>query len=114
MLHREDRVLLESLSYDPSAEPAFDPLRYCLVWADERPVGLTPSGYELLGDLWIVRGFIHRKLDEGRWGLDPAHFRSVWSYAQDTHLAWPGFRRIELSPEERAYLSESMSDPEPF
>lgn len=114
MLPPEDRALLEALEYQPDKEPTFDPLRCCLVWADERPVGLTPIGYEFLGDLWIVRGFMHRGVAEHAWGLDPVHFRSVWEYAQSTGLRWPGFRRINLADRDVAILKAGASDPDPF
>src|SRR5689334_4044145 len=67
----QDLRLIESLQYDPSLSPAFDGIKACLIWRDERPDGLSPAGYETLCDLWIVRGYIHRGIPRENWGIDP-------------------------------------------
>src|SRR5688500_4753979 len=92
-----DRSALEELRADPAAVPSYELLKAGRVWPDERPPRISNAGYELLGDLWIVRGFIHRHLPRERWGLDPEHFAKVWENALRDVPGWPGFQRLELS-----------------
>ena len=80
-LSPDDCGLLGNCVLDPDAEPSFELLKYCLVWPDERPNGLSRDGWRLLGDLLIVRGFLHRGVPSEEWGLDPAYFRQVWEDA---------------------------------
>lgn len=110
-----DLRLIEALEYRPELEPAFDEIKACLVWDDERPAGLTPAGYESLCDLWIIRSYIHRGIPRQAWGIDPAsgYFQDVWDRAQAHPIRWPGFRRMQLSEKDRAYLEsclENLSD----
>ena len=83
-------------------------MKTCLVWPDERPQRISKEGYELLGDLWSVRGFLHRQVPTEQWGLDPAYFQEVWSNALEDVPGWPGFKRLRLSQVERAYLDTSL------
>lgn len=101
---REDRVHLESLTFDPMCEPSYEWIRACLIWPDERPTKISSDGYELLGDLWIVRGFIHKHVPRERWGLDPEYFQEVWENALVDVPNWPGFRRMQLSISDQAYM----------
>jgi hypothetical protein len=48
--------------YDPAAEPGYAAIKGCLVWRDERPINITPEGYDRLCDLWIARSYLHRDL----------------------------------------------------
>jgi hypothetical protein len=105
-----DREIIERLTFDPTCEPSFELLRSCLIWPDERPTGISNAGYRLLGDLWIVRGFLHQNVPFEKWGIDPAHFQSVWQAAINDVPGWPGFRRMELSEADRAYLASSLKD----
>lgn len=105
-----DRDTLHQLVFDPTSEPSFELMKTCLVWADERPERMSNEGYELLGDLWIVRGFLHRAVPTEQWGLDPAYFQEVWSNALQDVSDWPGFRRLQLSQAERAYLDKSLTE----
>src|SRR5438874_7732579 len=89
-----DLRLIESLVFDPSLKPAFDPMKDCLVWADERAEGLTPDGYESLCDLWIARSFLHRGVDFSTHALDPNYFREVWDRAIQQGFNWPGSCRL--------------------
>jgi hypothetical protein len=104
-LGREDELALQQLTYDPGAEPAYELLKSCLVWPDERPVRISSEGYEFLGDLWAIRGFLHRELPLVRWGLDPAYFQEVWRVGLATVPNWPGFKRLQLSEKDRQYLT---------
>jgi len=103
-----DRVALQELVFDPGSEPSFELMKACLVWPDERPARISKEGYELIGDLWIARGYLHRDVPPEQWGLDPAYFQAVWSYALLDVPGWPGFRRLELSEADRAYLVRSL------
>ncbi len=105
-----DRESLERLVFDPSCEPSFELMKGCLVWADERPAKISKEGYELLGDLWLVRGYLHRNVPVEQWGLDPAYFQEVWKNALEDVPRWPGFRRLDLSHAERAYLDECLRE----
>ena len=105
-----DRQRLQGLTYDPKAEPSYELLKSCLVWPDERPEEITNEGYEVLCDLWIVRGFMHRNVAVDEWGLDPPYFQRIWQEALRAIPAWPGFRRLDLTPAEREYLRRAMSD----
>jgi hypothetical protein len=105
-----DLRLIESLVYDPTLKPKFDSMRDCLVWADERPEGLTPDGYEHLLDLLIARSFIHRDLDFSTHSLDPIYFKQIWDRAMEYKFQWPGFKRLTLSAEEKAYFDSELAN----
>lgn len=106
----DDRDTLRSLVFDPAATPNFEFLKACLVWPDERPERITEPGYELLRDLWSVRGFLHRGIPTEKWGLDPNYFQAVWSHALQDVPEWPGFRRLQLSDEDQAYLNKCLAE----
>jgi hypothetical protein len=72
-----DRAILRQLVFDPACEPSYELMKSCLVWPDERPLRISREGYELLGDLWAVRGFLHRGIPLSQWGLDPTYFQTV-------------------------------------
>ena len=105
-----DREMLERLVLDPTCKPAYELLKSCLVWNDERPARISSEGYELLSDLWIVRGYLHRQVPPEGWGLDPAYFQEVWRNARDDVPRWPGFKRLTLSEEDSAYLSRCLKE----
>jgi hypothetical protein len=105
-----DLRLIESLVYDPNLKPNFDSMRDCLVWADERPEGLTPDGYEHLLDLLIARSFIHRNLDFSTHSLDPIYFKQIWDRALEYKFQWPGFKRLKLSAEEKAFFDSELAN----
>ena len=112
LFSERDLRLIEALEYRPELEPAFDEIKACLIWEDERPVGLTPAGYESLCDLWIVRSYIHRGVPCAEWGIDPAsgYFQEVWARAQAHPIGWPGFRRMQISEKDRAYLERCLKE----
>jgi hypothetical protein len=108
--NQSDRERLECLIFDRACEPSYELMKSCLVWPDERPAEITNEGYELLGDLWIVRGLMHRDVPPEKWGLDPAYFQEVWRNALADVPRWPGFRRLDLSAADRTYLSRSIAE----
>jgi hypothetical protein len=105
-----DRPCVTRLVYDPTCEPSYDIMKACLVWPDERPDRISNDGYELVGDLWIFRGFLHRGVPRHEWGLNPDYFETVWKNALDDVPCWPGFRRIELSSLERLFLEGQIRE----
>jgi hypothetical protein len=72
-----DRDTLQRIDFDPTAEPSFEIMKACLVWPDERPERISSEGFELLGDLWIVRGFVHRQVP-GQLAAEP-QLQVEWS-----------------------------------
>lgn len=110
VIPEHDLGLLRQLVFEPSAEPNFELLKYCLIWPDERPSEpLSNEGREFLSDLWIVRGFIHRSVPNEKWGLDPNYFKDVWNFGLANVAQWPGFKRLELSEADRAYLTSCLA-----
>lgn len=107
-LSHHDREALGRLVYDPGATPSFEMLKCCLLWPDERAKNVSPAGYELLTDLWAVRGFMHRMVPRSEWGLDPAHFERAWEFGMREIPRWPGFKRIVLGDAERVYLEQCL------
>lgn len=105
-----DRRLIEAQVFDPKAEPSFEALKACLVWPDECPERISNEGREVLSDLLIVRGFIHRGVPREQWGLDPQFFLDRWAEAQAICLRWNGFRRMSLSESDSAYLMRSVGE----
>jgi hypothetical protein len=106
-----DRRLIEAQDFDETGEPAFELLKACLIWPDECPAGISNAGREVLNDLFIVRGFIHRGLPKIHWGLDPLYFSTLWENALASGIVWNGFRRIELLEKDYLYLVRSLSEP---
>jgi hypothetical protein len=111
-ISEKDSELFRYLVFDADAEPMFDLLKCCLTWPDERPMGhLSTEGSELLTDLWIVRGFIHRSVPKDQWGLDPRYFEEAWEFGLANIEQWPGFRRLVLSEKDKAYLTSCLATP---
>lgn len=105
-----DRDSLQGLLFDATAQPSFELMKACLVWPDERPPHISKEGYELLGDLWIVRGYIHKNVPADHWGLDPVYFQEVWRQARNDVPDWPGFKRLVLSAADSAYLAKCIGE----
>jgi hypothetical protein len=105
-----DRALVEALTYDPAEQPAYEYIKGCLVWRDERPDGMTPMGYERLCDLWIARSYLHRGMPLNSGPFDPDYFEKAWKHALRDGIHWPGFRRLTLSPEDKAYYELQLND----
>ncbi|MGC4067258.1 MAG: hypothetical protein QM784_21975 [Polyangiaceae bacterium] len=109
-LNSQDRDALQQLPFDPCAEPAFELMKSCLGWPDERPNRISNEGYEIRCDLWGTRGFINRKVRLAKWGLNPSYYQEVWRLALQDAPAWPGFRRTEFSDVDRAYLDRYLAE----
>ena len=106
----EARRIVEALVYDPALEPGFELIKGCLIWADERPMGLDSANYEKLCDLWVARSFVHRGVPFTSHHLAPDYFGRVWSLALADGFSWPGFRRLELSIEDRIYYEACLRE----
>jgi hypothetical protein len=105
-----DHHVIEALQFDGNAKPAFELLKSCLIWPDERPAGISPEGYEKLCDLWIARACLHRGQAIGSGALDPAQFQRAWQEALDDKINWPGFQRVKLSPDDQAYYDACLRE----
>jgi hypothetical protein len=104
-----ERGAIEGCVKDSAAEPNFESIRYCLIWPDEQVRSLCGDAYELLGDLWIVRGFIHRGVPLDDWSPDGGHYLiSVWNECLMGGLRWIGFERLVLTRAERLYLQQHL------
>lgn len=112
LITKQDIEILNALSLDQAAQPNFEALKECLIWEDERPQSpLSREGREFLYDLWIIRGFLHRMVPENKWsisGPDPKYFKEVWAYGLANVAMWPGFKRLDLSEVDRAYLTACL------
>jgi hypothetical protein len=109
LFNESDLELIQSLNFDASLKPSYHPLKGCLTWNDEKIDNLSPSGYEIIGDLWIVRSYIHLDKDL-KTTLDPEYFRDIWVRAEQQIPNWPGFKRLELNDEDRTYLETSLQE----
>lgn len=111
-----DRRIFTALRFDARAQPAFDVMRDCLVWPDERPEGMTPDGHEKFHDLLIARAILYHWPAVGRSAryVDADLFKRQWEAALAQTPEWPGFRRLALTPEDRAYYLACLDDPEPL
>ena len=107
LLSARDRELIESLTYDPSAKPRFCSMRDYLVWPDEEPAGISPTGYEYLTDLLIARALMHHGLELPP-PIKPEFFRKIWEKAQSEGLKWPGFNRLSLNDDDKAYYLKKL------
>lgn len=107
-INKSDLEVLNELKLDLSLKPNFEFLKSCLIWDDEATSNLSNDGREFLYDLFITRGFIHKELPESEWGLDPEYFKSVWNFGLKNIPDWPGFKRLNLSQEDKQYLLKSL------
>jgi hypothetical protein len=114
LFNGSDLIIIEHLGYDPALTPAYDLIKNCLVWEDERPMGLTPLAYENLCDLWIARSFIHRGLDFSTYKAAPTYFADVWQQALNEGFKWPGFQRLELNQTDMDYYLKMIAERESF
>lgn len=110
MLSEEDRVAIEALKFDSSLSPSFDIIKFCFFWRDESPATLSSEGRRFLARLWVYRSFMHRGIPEDQWPIDPTRYREAWEWAQQEGLSWPGFKRLTLSPDERAHLERCLAE----
>ena len=112
LLSHADRSTIEACVFDGNCLPAYEWVRGCLIWPDERPdsvLGLHGFGYELLGDLWTVRGLIHRGVPIEQWGaFGGEEYLATWNECLFGGLHWIGFRRIALTIAQRTYLETQL------
>ncbi|AKT37849.1 hypothetical protein [Chondromyces crocatus] len=99
-----DREKIERLEYDPASEPSYELVKSHLVWPDEEPTAVSEAAYDLLCILWFIRGLMHRHVPPAHWGPDAAALQNAWQDALREIPRWPGFKRLELSEADRAFL----------
>lgn len=109
LFSERDRSLIEASSYDPSMKPSYNPLSSVLIWADEQPRGISPAAYDVLDALLLARAFLYHGYELPSALLDPEYFRSIWNKAVASKLKWPGFNRLSLSEEDRAYYLAELN-----
>ena len=106
----KDLKIIEALKIEQNAVPAYEILKDCLVWTDERVKGMSSEGYEKLMDLWIVRGFIHKGISEEKWGIgNDTYLLNAWNEAKSQIPHWIGFTRLKLSDEDRKYFEDERN-----
>jgi hypothetical protein len=108
VLSDDDRALVESVPFDPDAAVAFNEITACLVWADEIPDGLSRAGYEVIRDLLVARGLIHRGIPVEEWDYGWTERWERWNDAIGSGLRWNGYRRLALTGEQRALLGRYL------
>ena len=109
-LGEADRALLEGMRFDAAAEPGWNEIAACLVWPDEVPDGLSAVGYELVRDLLVARGLVHRGVPVEDWDYGHLERAERWEAALAAGLRWNGFRRIALTRAQRARLEANLHD----
>ena len=110
-LNEEELIRLNSLQYDESLKPNFEEIKYCLIWNDEVPDSIRWEVTELLYDLIIYRGLVHRQLPPQKWpGNNPQYFQDAWEFGLKNIPNWPGFNRVSLSEEDQQYLFNCTND----
>ncbi|MEM9464013.1 MAG: hypothetical protein AAGA90_01500 [Actinomycetota bacterium] len=90
---------------DPDAQPGYEVLKGCLIWPDEYVDGLSRPGWELLGDLFVARGLLHRGQSIAAWPGGSDHLQRRWDVAVGAGLPWAGFARTELTAAQHAFLA---------
>ncbi|MES3021174.1 MAG: hypothetical protein V4857_06265 [Pseudomonadota bacterium] len=97
---------LDRLVHDAHSRPYFDALRWALRWHDETPQQARGDGYQRLLELVVARSFIHQGRAREHWFVlaPTSRYADIWDEARARAPNWPGFKRLELSNEERAYL----------
>ena len=113
LLTDKDRMLLESLVYDPGLEPRFNALRSYLTWEDELPSGITPDGLDTLANLWIARACLYHGFELPDL-FDSNYFSGIWNQAIAEKLDWPGFKRLTLSDENKEFYKQKLNQENPF
>ncbi len=105
----QDLELIKSLKYDPSLEPNFEALKGCLIWDDERPMGLSSEAYRTVSSLLVARSLLHKGLTLDDHPINADYCKKVWASAQQQISDWPGFRRLTLSDKDRKYLNDEIA-----
>jgi hypothetical protein len=96
-----DRALIEATPFDPAASVAYNEITGALAWSDELPDGLSQAGHADLRELLAIRGYLHRGLPVD---TIPRH------EAVASGIRWNGFRRLALTPDQRAVLQGYIED----
>ena len=96
----KDLEIIQGMVFDPQASPGYCWIKSCLIWEDERALGLTPQAYERVAYLWIARGFIHRD----SFCDCPEYCCEAWESELSAGLPWPGFKRIRISVADLEYM----------
>ena len=106
----EELARLALLVHDPSLRPSFEFLRAALVWEDESPQELPSPLHVKLTLLFAARSCLHQQKPLGGERLNQQALGEVWEKARREAPGWPGFRRLELSPEDQTYLDEWLRE----
>ena len=93
----QDLVLLKSLKYDPSLKPAYESIKGCLVWEDERADELSTEATRTVNNLLIARSLLHQGLTLDAHPINADLCKALWALAQEQISEWPGFKRLTLS-----------------
>ncbi|MFA7340454.1 MAG: hypothetical protein WC028_26970 [Candidatus Obscuribacterales bacterium] len=105
----QDLVLLRSLKYDPSLKPAYESIKGCLIWEDERADELSTEAKRMVNNLLIARSLLHQGLTLDAHPINPELCKNLWALAQQQVSEWPGFRRLTLSAEDKAYFEDQVA-----
>jgi len=108
-LSARDRALIEAQPFDPLATIAFHEIAGCLAWSDEVPDGLSADGTAYLRDLLTARGYLHRGLGVEAWDFGGPALAERWAEAHASGLHWNGFRRLVLTPPQRAAFERFLA-----
>ena len=109
-----DRELLNSLVFDPSLKPEFNAVSACLYWDDECPETITPLGRRQLRIMWYTRAYLHTDNSFVGAGEHEQYHRAWWEQALLEVPTWPGFKRLTLSEEDRAFFTKNLGIKNPF
>ena len=104
-----DLKLIKALVYKPELKPSYDIMRDALLWMDEWARELSSEGFDKFCYLLVARSYIHRGIPFSSYKSNPNLLEKVWLDAQNQIPQWPGFKRLELSPEDRAYYEEERN-----
>lgn len=107
-LNEKEIEAINNLKFDKDLKPRFEEIKYCLIWADEVDESLSRMSRELVYDLLIYRGLLHRELPRDEWPVNLEYFDKVFKYANEKVPNWIGFKRMILSEEDKAYLLDCM------
>jgi len=109
-----DLELIRNLVLDPSLESKFNALSAYFFWEDEIPSNITPDGLDVLQSLWTARSLFHRGLTLKDHPINPEYSRLVWEQALEEIPNWPGFKRLTLSNEDKAYYEQKLNQENQF
>jgi hypothetical protein len=123
LLSPRDREVIESQKPDPNARSTISVLSHGLLWSDEVTPDLSrmsPEGWRVWYDLLAARSMLHAGYPVGAIPKNVGDFErawwnenvwKVWNAALAEGVKWIGFRRLKLSPEERAMFDKYRYTP---